>query len=113
MCHFILLRFKMTKIDRLKQLEKEIKDLKKIIEDERYYGAGLTLDIYIGNKSQYFEDRPKDCDFIEDIGIANYDRIETILKSLLISLEESFEFSKKLLKNDIDEAISCGYYKVE
>jgi hypothetical protein len=97
-------------LERLKKTEAQIKELKRIIQREEWYGAGLSLDIYVGAKSQY-EENNRSSDFIEDVGISNPDIIFSILENMLEGLEDSFKIQKIFLRDHVDQIISSGYYE--
>jgi len=98
-------------LERLKKTEAQIKELKRIIQREEWYGAGLSLDIYVGSRSQYDEDPSHN--FIEDLGISDPIIISSILQAALKGLEDSFRIQKIILKNKVDEIMSSGYYEVK
>lgn len=97
-------------LERLRKTEAQINELKRIIQREEWYGAGLSLDIYVGSKSQY-EDDDKPHGFIKDIGVSGPIVISSILQAVLKGLEDSFRIQKIILKNKVDEIMSSGYYK--
>lgn len=99
-------------LERLKKTEAQINELKRIIQREEWYGAGLSLDIYVGAKTQYEENtKSHNFNFIEDLGISDPIIISSILQAALEGLEDSFRIQKTLLKIKVEEIMSSGYYK--
>jgi hypothetical protein len=99
-------------LERLKKTEAQITELKRIIQREEWYGAGLSLDIYVGSRSQY-EEGDKSHSFIKDLGISDPIIISSILQNILRGLENSFKIQKIFLRDQVDEIMSSGYYEVK
>jgi hypothetical protein len=99
-------------LERLKKTEAQIKELKRIIQREEWYGAGLSLDIYVGAKSQY-EDLVNGSGNIEDVGVSDPDIISSILENMLEGLEQSFKVQKNYLRAYVKEIMCSGFYEEE
>lgn len=94
-------------LNKLKSIDSKIKIINKMIEDERYYGAGVILSLGIGSH-EYYEGDGRDNITVE---CSIPDRIKVILVAMKTSLEESRKFYLSNLRRTIDEAIGLGYYR--
>lgn len=98
-------------LESLKKTEDQIKELKRIIQREEWYAAGLSLNIFVGGKYEYLEGDSNKHNYIEDACISDPSIISSILENILDGLKDSFEIQKIFLRDHVDQIISSGYYE--
>src|SRR5690606_20630322 len=94
-------------LNKLKLIDSKIKIINKMIEDERYYGAGVTISLGIGANEYYEQDSNKNI----TVEVSIPETIKSMLLAMKHSLEESRKFHLSNLRRTIDEAIGLGYYR--
>jgi hypothetical protein len=101
-------------LERLKKTEAQIKELKRIIQREEWYGAELSLNIFVSGKYEYIEGESNHHhNYIEDASISNPDIIFSILENMLEGLEDSFKIQKIFLRDHVKEIMCSGFYEEE
>jgi len=92
-------------VERIKLIDEQIKQIKRIIEDGNFLGAGLEISLSVGPRSQYEELSPKaDRNILDGIQIGIPSDPQAVLNLLLDGLRASRKFNHSQLVREVEMA---------